>query len=350
MDQATLLYEHPRILLDAVTIVLDLHAQSPPALTWKLIGDLAANPLVENRWDAVYKLLALVPDGPTNTIAVQRSHADSVARLAQVPADSVERAECLRRIVATRFEHAPFMSAQDLIAALPLVDAPVALNLYLSALPTHLHRLQVPWERAELERRGTSADELRARAADEVRALEAHCAPALEDGDVRSGLVGAYAAARAPADAARHWRWLVAHRRPLLPRDVDRGLAAARDLDALRRTWSDVLRVMKPKSKLAAAHGVLALHFARLGSVAEAEELCDAPAARKLALWAVLASKGEIPPGGQFFDTRKMIMRLRRLASLGMDWDGALFMLGQFSPYYKIVRGLEPKPRYGKVY
>lgn len=286
-----LLLRHPRILHAAATLVTSIESRAvSETVASKLIFELAANPAVNRRWDVVRELLPLAPDA---ALALEPSHAAALAA----------RPDALAQIVRMRYADAPFVSADTLLAALPRLGDPLAaVRTYLAVLPFHAYRLQLHWERA------FAMD-----AAEHARALEAHLRahhPAvLADALVRCGLLNA------TRDAA-HTAWLLAHDVPLSPRAAHSALAAARNAAAL----AAVPRA-PPIERV--------LHAARLG--------LQPPTTVHGARWAVCARTGApVPPGPHARDERKFLRRFQMLSANGMDWDGALYVLGRYSPVYQL--------------
>lgn len=164
--------------------------------------------------------------------------------------------------------------------ALPFGDAGGYVRAWLAVLPYHLHRLPLEWERATLP---TSAEYLRSAAEEDVRAIEDYVRNrhlgAIALPPIRALMLNAYAAARAGADAQRHWQWLLAHKKPLSAATVHSGLAAARDAAELEDAWAAA-----GQCKHDVSPAVLELHRARVGHM-------DGLVAH----WAACARTGAVP-------------------------------------------------------
>lgn len=340
-DAVVLFYEHPRVLKDVLPLCGDIQ----PGHVWRLIHEFAANPVVENRWDDIHNLRELLFDQRVDTVSLQPSHAEAIAQLSRLLLGRV-RARAWGWIIRTRYENVPFVSAQDVAAAMALGDPVRFLAMYLGVLPTQLHRLNLHWEHAALVKRGTTVDDQRKLAVEHVLALEEHARDRypflLHDPEhsVHAQFLSAYGAARAPpGHAERHWRWLLQYRRPLSPSCVDLGLAAARDLNELEAVWHDVRALVD----LRTVEFPLAMHYARLGGFGSVHEFLGIrPSGIIIQRW-IAQAQARDPVR---FDEAgvSMYKRYHMLRSAGMDWDGAVFMLGPFSPYYSVTRGLLPPP------
>lgn len=345
LDLVTVFFEHPRALLDAVKVVVRV-GDAGHMFAQRLITELAGNPVVENRWDAVRELLAL-PSSPglPSYLQPSLSHAHAIPRLSTLAPES--RIQALGHILRTRYDAVPFMSARDLISTLPHGDPVRFVGSYAATLAVHVHRLELVWER---DPRGVSADAHRRAAAEQLLAVEQHVRSrhpvALYDTDLRALLMRAYAAARAPEHVQRHWRWLLKCREPKPAIYLDARLAAARDVAELSALWIEARgawrHIMKFNSwRIHSTHveGVLSLHYARLGGPGTAHEALGFLPGRSKhvvrdTLWALRAREAEAG-GGQRLLAPPEPFRLLRAA--GMDWDGIVFMLGPFSPYNKLL-------------
>lgn len=346
LNQVKMLTVHPRALRGVTTVFMNTEPDIKFVL--KLIAEYLANPVLDKRWDAIRDLRALIPASARQSDSATTSHAKAV-KLLRAHADEDQRIRTLGRIMRVRYEDSPFMTGDDLLAALPHLpkQAPRAVAKYLWIMAMQLNRLQAAWERDALARRGTSIDDVRRRAADELRALEARLdARTIDDAEVRRELLGAFAATRsAPVDAQRHWRWLLAQGRPLHIVDANNAMAAARDAAALARVHTELVAARQRRGSAAlepSVCGLLVEHYVRVGRVDDAQRLVDDPAYPSNGAWAVAYARGEVPPRDSQVSVyvRKNIKRATLLEVIGFDFETVLYMLAPFSPYYWLLRGL----------
>lgn len=344
INAVTLFYEHPRVLLELADRPTDLeHGR-----VWRIIRELSSNPVVENRWQVIRKLLMFVDDNPVDTLMLQPSHAEAVAQFPQLYSGG-ERARAWGNLQRIRHEDAPFVSALHLINALPPDQPGRFISVYLGALPAQLHRLQLHWERKALARRGTTVKEQRRLAGEQVYMVEQlareHFPDTLDNPhlNIRGHLLGAYAAAHEPAHAQRHWQWLLEHQRPMMDTRIELGLSSARDLEGLKAIWDDVLKA-QPNVDTSVMENVLTMHYARLGGLGLAHEFFGyQPSGRAFPQWTTFSyTEGEAPDYEGGLSLRQ---RFQLLMRSGMDWDGAAFMLSPFSPYFGLTHG-RAAPRY----
>lgn len=141
LENVAWLFEHPSIAAGS-----DERRQAYPqrhlARTRRLVAELAAHPIVENRTGSTRELppLSSLTDDPFCATRLQSSHADVIAQLSTLP-DEQSKTRALGIIFRTRYDDTPFMSAKDLFSALPLGDPRAFVSTYLATLPMQIYRL-----------------------------------------------------------------------------------------------------------------------------------------------------------------------------------------------------------------
>lgn len=331
--------DHPRVLRD---IASEIKAEPVvhKFLTGRAIIELAANPLVEGRWDAIRDLLTLTPPGEASRIAFQPSHSAAIALLPKLA--QKDRLTSFGLMLRVRYDDTPFMSAKDLFAALPHFPAGKtgrtrAIVSYLRRMDAQLIRLQPSWERE----RGTSPDAVRSLAAEQLRTVE-ELAAVPESVEYHAYLLAAYGATRcSPADAQRQWEWLLRNCKPVPTWITHHALAAARDYDTLKRTMDDI-RPAIPLSRQGKSYtdSVFVEHLVRLGRVDDAEKAITARDYPPNGAWAIHAQKGTEPQGDlSNGELGRNMTRARMFLDAGFDFESVIWMLSRNSPYYELLQG-----------
>lgn len=348
LDNVTTLFKHPRLLLEAVPLVLHASkAEVTEGLRVRLLTELRRNPALQDRKELFERVAATVP---WKKFVFHDSHTIAIEKEMPAAKDTVAH---VARIILTRYADAPFLSAQDFLGIVSTLasadERRIVIHKYLLDLADQSHRLALKWEQELLTQRGTSLAVERELIADHVRAVDMYLTNNMPDflneGLVRVRLMSAYAATRvAQADALRHWSWFLQEPDTVqvLVNVLAPALHAARDLDTLRAVWAQAPKTDDIKvTHLAERY--YGTHLARLGAVDEAAQFIRDPEHT----WTISLVKGEPGKGPM---ARKNMKRAEMWATNGLDLETSISLLAWTSPYFNVIRlgsrkaGIKPPP------
>ncbi|KZV89912.1 hypothetical protein EXIGLDRAFT_131411 [Exidia glandulosa HHB12029] len=338
IEFVSMLIRPPKMLDEPVRTFHSLRHVARQESVLTLATELAANPVYENRWVEIGRLLEDIPFEERNyTVPYQRSHGEAVDLLEEVT--ELQRPNRFKRIMRHRYEDAWFMPAQDFLRGLPLIkteDVLDAAETYLNQIPWNLNRIQTVWDREALK---TSVPAVRKLALEDLRVLEAHLQAhhpeVVEDAKIRGAFLLAYGmtrSAEADEDVARQWRWLKEHP-PLNPRHIHHALLVTRSPDALHLLLDEI---PDAAMQLPALRGQVLVNRARLG------ETIDDPVSTS---WAVHAQNGTTPPKDEKIAARMVLAHAHLTGdTVGMDFDGAVWMLSPFMFHHGVVLNCAAPP------